>query len=286
MNILAKYIHGSKDSLDVDTCFIVDQLPPDTVCKRFCELHTVGDENPNIAEIKNGVLSAVYKGTIDEFNNSLRATYALHEQTHPMLLKMDLERDIFLKVIRVIRCILSYFSRTPLRVEIKKALRSQSLEEKLSVLKLIDLTQPVDFSSKANTPEDAYKVIAFQLGQVLALMWDGTELYTKSDVRNTFPSLTRYINREKMDFEFEASHSFKEETCLTVAEYEAYLGKIHRALTTRTQHTLQDHLMFFRYLMKYLVLEAFIIEESTGIYIYTDNVQVATYDLLKEIRLT
>ncbi len=285
MRILARYVHGSGDSLDLDTCYLVDQLPSDQACKEFCEAHSDNNENANMAEMKDGVLSAVYKGTIDEFNNSLRATYALHQQSDPMLLTRDLKRDEFLKIVRVIRCILSYFSRTHLRADIKKALRSSSLQEKLDVLKMIDLTQPVNFENKADSPEDAYKAIAFQLGQVLGLVCSKIELYTKSDISNFYPALKKYLYREKFDFEWESQHVFSIPNSPHKVDQYRNVCAYHTQLE-RDNHSLQSFLNVFIQFLTFM-LDKNIRYIADGIYTYKVFIltreSIITYSLKRNI---
>lgn len=198
MKHLARYIHGSQDSLDLDTLYLVDQLPSDIECKTFTANLTALAENANIAsfDFASKTLKEVYKGTVDELNNSLMATYPLHSQSDILLIESRLERHVSLKLLRVIRCILSYFSRTELRTDIKQALRSPYLTEKLSVLEHIDLTKKIDFGNKTDSNESAYKTIAFQLAQIMGL-FKGIEIYTKHDVVMYYPMLYNAIYRVK-----------------------------------------------------------------------------------------
>ena len=96
-------------------------------------------------------------------------------------------------MVRTIRGILSYFSRTELRIDIKKALRSNDALEKLEVLEQCHLSLDTDF--KKTTHIEVFKFFAFQMGQTLALM-DGVELFTKSSVAEHYPELSPYLYRE------------------------------------------------------------------------------------------
>ena len=65
MEIIAKYIHGSEDSTDVDTYYIVDAVPSFKESKKFCD--SIKDENANILELdETGIICKCYKGTPDE----------------------------------------------------------------------------------------------------------------------------------------------------------------------------------------------------------------------------
>ena len=126
------YIHGSKDSTDIDIIYVFDYLPSTVECKKFCD--GKGNKNGNIIVINDGIVTASYKGSVDEVNNSLFSTYSLHEQEYPLLITRKIKRDVILKDIRVIRKILSTFTRTQYRTEVKKALRG-SWKDKINLLK-------------------------------------------------------------------------------------------------------------------------------------------------------
>jgi len=169
MEIIAKYIHGSEDSLDIDTYYIVDKVPSFQESKEFCD--SIKDENANLLELDNeGHVCACYKGTIDECNNSLFTTYNLHEQSYPLLIKSMVERDKWLKSLRAVRIILSHLSRTQYRKDVKAALKG-SMYERIQLLKSIDLNA-IDFDSLEHNQsgKDVMKIIAFQAGQTLGLL--------------------------------------------------------------------------------------------------------------------
>jgi hypothetical protein len=187
-----KYIHGSEDSLDVDVFYVFDKLPTFRECQEFC---SDKEENRNIIVVKNGVVIDCYKGTIDEINNGLIDTYQLHKQDYNNIVIARVERDVLIKAIRVVRCLLSHCSRTQYRTEVKTALRSPSWKVKLNTLKSIKFDEIEDYG-KSGTKEDVYKVFAFQLGQVLGL-FDGYEFYTKSSIANKHELLKKYLYREK-----------------------------------------------------------------------------------------
>ena len=178
------YIHGSEDSLDVDVFFVVDNLHSLTndEQKKLCvDLSTAHGptSNGNLITIKDGYVSNVYKGTVDEVNNSLLATYHLHHQSFPLPIKGKVERDYALKGLRTLRGVLSHCSRTQYRTVIKEALRSEDLASRIKALDAIQFAQISDFSK---TPAvEVYKFMAFQLAQSLALLRDGIEIYTKKE---------------------------------------------------------------------------------------------------------
>ena len=107
-------------------------------------------------------------------------------------------RDIDEKILRVARFIITFYSRTQLRPQIKSALRGD-LKEKLEVLKKIDFVKMVDFPGKKERLEDIYKVLAFQFGQVFSLI-DGHEedSYTKNGIIKNYMELSNLLKRGKV----------------------------------------------------------------------------------------
>lgn len=187
-----RYVHGSEDSVDIDVMYVFDQLPDVTTCKSICD--GKGNENGNIIVVNDGIVVAAFKGSVDEVNNALFYTYQLHEQDYPLIIEHPVERDVILKDIKVIRKILSSFSRTQFRGDIKEALRG-NWETKLLVLKNLEY-EKIDFSIiPKTTTKDLMKTLAFQIGQALALH-QGIELYTKRAIAEYYPELKDYLYRE------------------------------------------------------------------------------------------
>lgn len=189
---MIKYIHGSEDSLDVDVLYVFNEMPSFKECQNFC---SDKKENRNIIIVNNGKVENCFKGTPDEINNGLIETYSLHSQKYENILKSKVERDILIKLIRVVRCLLSHCSRTVYRDEVKESLRSSNWIKKINTLKLIQFDQIEDFG-KAGSKEDVYKIFAFQLGQALGLL-SGKEFYTKSSISREYEKLRKYLYREK-----------------------------------------------------------------------------------------
>lgn len=187
------YIHGSEDSTDRDIIYVFERIPSFQECKSFCDGQ--GANNGNIVVIKDGVIASAYKGSIDEVNNGLFHTYKLHKQEFPLLIERTVERDVILKDIKVIRKILSTFTRTQFRVTVKEALRG-SWDMKVSLLKNLDYFA-IDFDNvQKSTKADLLKSFAFQLGQAMALH-EGVELYTKREIGSYFPELNDYLQRKE-----------------------------------------------------------------------------------------
>lgn len=186
-----RYVHGSEDSTDLDVHYVVDALPSFTECKTFCSQDPL--ENRNLVVINDGIVTDCYKGTPDEINNGLLVTYFLHEQEHPLLVNRVVPRDVLIKCVRAVRCVLSHYSRTSQRTLVKTALRSESWDVKLEALSQIDYQGIYDF--KKDNRENVFKIFSFQIGQTLGLL-NNTELFTKSQISNEFPLLKPYLQRE------------------------------------------------------------------------------------------
>lgn len=194
---------GSADSLDIDCMVFVSQLPETTMeCAKLCmkndaELSRLFPDkkvNSNLGVVAHGFLVEVFKGAIDETNNSMFRTFSLHKQLFENQITKLVERNVELKLHRASRIILSYLSRTNKREQIKWALNG-NIHDKIEVLQKLSLTE-LDFSSIKikNSQEDIYKIIAFQIGQSLALL-EGKEIYTKQELTEEFPKLSPYMNR-------------------------------------------------------------------------------------------
>ena len=196
MKILAKYIHGSHDSTDIDVHYVVEEQPSFQEAKAFCDEDKT--ENRNVITIRNGIVTDCYKGTPDEINNALIDTYDHHKQEFPLLIEYRVKRDKQLKYIRATRVILSFLSRSQYRPAVKQALVT-SWTGRLNILASLQLTD-IDFTTlNKNLKEvDILKVIAFQIGQTVGLL-DGFELYTKMDISAVYEELKPYLYRETTD---------------------------------------------------------------------------------------
>lgn len=186
--------HGSENSLDRDAYVIIPSPMSNQDSKELCQQYPA--LNANLVCVNNGQVSWCYKGTTDECNNSILATYKLHDQLYKNPVTKPMERDYATKFLRTIRGLLSYNSRTNHRSNVKPALKTDNLFEKIDVLKNIDLRAINDFGKK-DTNINAYKFFAFQLGQARALLEDNVEFFTKNKVANYYPKLSPYIERKE-----------------------------------------------------------------------------------------
>lgn len=191
MDILARYVHGSPDSRDLDVVYIVDEMPPLGECPAFCSADPM--ENRNLAVIRDGVIVECFKGFPDEVNNALRATYALHEQHDPLLIRRSVDRDLPVKCLSVLRKLLMELRHTSFRPAARAALKG-NYTERLALARKADLRR-LEWQIPQEEQTERRKAMAFQIGQALALR-AGTELYTKQAISDYMPALRPYLCRQ------------------------------------------------------------------------------------------
>jgi hypothetical protein len=196
-------IFGSETSIDCDVMVIVNKKLTPHESHQLCtvykqKLHDIStkDINVNLAVIKDSVIEWVFKGTPDECNNSIYDTYGLHKQAqkYPCIVGKRMQRNVNLKIVRALRVILTFLTRTVLRKECKEALRINTVNARLAALEQVDF-------SKLDVPDvvNSYKTIAFQIGQTMALI-NGIEVYSKTDVGKLYANLVDFLARkEKTD---------------------------------------------------------------------------------------
>lgn len=199
-------VFGSGSSVDLDCMVFLegyDTIPSNKessdLCQKYSEMIAIytGTDKPvntNIAILRDGIVAECYKGTPDEVNNSLCLTYQLHKQYYPLQLDRLSKRDVELKILRTLRVILSFLSRSEHRKIVKKALKAD-VYAKIGTLAKIDLSKVERHDVKVSM-EDYHKVIAFQLGQTIALLRD-IELYTKEGIGGYFPELKKMLDRKE-----------------------------------------------------------------------------------------
>ncbi len=201
------YIFGSENSQDYDVIVSVDSIPQNidaahNICKywndKLSKILTDKPLNCNLGIFTNGTLVDCFKGTVDELINCIYYTYQNHKQYYPNPITNPIVRDIDEKILRVSRFLITFYSRTNLRPQIKAALRGD-LKLKLNILRQIDFIKMTDFPGKKEKVEDIYKVIAFQFGQVFSLIDNHeSDSYTKNGIIKNYPDLSNVINRSSI----------------------------------------------------------------------------------------
>lgn len=198
-------VFGSFDSEDTDILVVVDE-PIESIqqCRELCDTYLPLDAN--LATVNNGELTWVFKGTIDEVNNSVLETYYDLNQLYSCPVNTRKFRDKQLKVKRCVRGLLSMCSRTQHREQIKLALKYGSLHEQLKILELISFKDIVENSKdrensfpKKKSNKEVFKFIAFQLAQTIMLLIKDIEIFTKQEACEYFEDLRYFIYREDTD---------------------------------------------------------------------------------------
>lgn len=205
-------IFGSKSSIDLDVMVFVDEITIKPNLSHELEIEfnkqiklitgTDKEVNSNLCVINNdGIIIDVFKGSIDEVNNSMYYTYDNHIniQHYPNQIKSLLKRDVELKILRTLRVLLSLISRTEYRTIVKSSL-TKNYADKIKTLKFCDISglNIDNYLNKNVRFEDFIKVYAFQLGQTMGLI-EGLELYTKNDIIKYNQLLKPFIYRNVKD---------------------------------------------------------------------------------------
>lgn len=191
MDIIARYVHGSEDSTDLDVIYIIDQIPEMTEWPLFCNADP--NENRNIATIENGVVAWSFKGFKDEVNNALLATYPLHPQEYGLLVQRSVPRDIPLKLLSVHRKAVMELRHTTLRRAARSALKN-GFDAREEILRTTDF-RCLEWTVTEQEQIERRKTLALQFGQAIAL-YEGAELFTKNEIAEYLPSLRPYLYRE------------------------------------------------------------------------------------------
>ncbi|CAF1038760.1 unnamed protein product [Didymodactylos carnosus] len=207
------HVFGSENSLDTDVVILLEdyQKPVKFIdCQKLCsklkyELEDLNyfdrEPNVNLAVVSDeGTVKWVLKGISDETNNAVYQTYHFHKQYYPLMIKQNVQRNVESKILRAVRAILSQLSKSEKRHNIKNALKINQLCVRLEILRTL-VFETLNF--KTNNEKiltDTVKLIAFQLGQTMALI-QHKELYTKNDVIRFDCRLRPYLMREKCGLE-------------------------------------------------------------------------------------
>lgn len=218
------YVFGSQSSQDLDILVLVEKIG--TIQENKIKVTELQEElksisskavNVNLGIEENGVLVQVFKGTLDEVNNSVMDTYSLHPQMHSLSITQRMKRDVSEKVLRSVRIVLSNLSRTHYRKLVKTALQGD-VKSRIEALKNIDLRSVTTHDKYPIL--DVHKTLAFQMGQAVGLIV-GCELYTKEDIAKVYPHLGAALRREtSLNEELEA---FKRHF---IEQVEAYYPKL------------------------------------------------------------
>lgn len=213
MNILRVNRFGSEDSTDIDLMCEVDHLESTESCRKFaleCEpifraKHSFKEElDINFCTTKLNaeglrIVDQVYKGTADEVNNMLEATWGLHSQLDEVIVQDVVERDINLKIARALRICIAHLTRTQYRVMLKGALKDGSYQAKFDALQSVDFKFIGDLGKNNTNLIEYRKTVAFQFAQVFGLIYN-REVFTKRNAEYELCDLdaTKMLRRESI----------------------------------------------------------------------------------------
>jgi len=203
-------VFGSQDSVDVNVIVFLDSLPNKDESKKLCDFYKLAIKRTyfnilsykldrvidiNLGVLKKGILIDVFKGSVDEINNSLFYTYNYHKNLQLYIQQIDkpIKRDIHNKMLRSSRIILSLLSRTNYNILVKEVLKT-NLKAQVNLIQKIDLSKIQDFGIKNQTNKDVLKTITFQMCQTIALS-SGFDIYSKSSISVMFPTVKKFIYR-------------------------------------------------------------------------------------------
>ena len=201
------YFYGSADSIDKDVLIEIPSFElPEIQEDRKILCHKIKTEynldwNINLFCVENGIVSnTIYPKTwVDSVNNSLYNTYSLHEQVYTLPIDRCVNRNKLLALYKTIRTVLAMTTKTHYRKSVKPYMNGRhEFKFKLDVIKTIDFTTISDFEQPNMKNEDAWKVIAFYIGQNISLIRDGIEIYTKGDLVSNHPELEPFIYRKNI----------------------------------------------------------------------------------------
>ncbi|MFN8671451.1 MAG: hypothetical protein U0457_05110 [Candidatus Sericytochromatia bacterium] len=203
------YFYGSEDSTDVDVLIKIEknemplqQEERKIFVKKLEEKYELFDWNINLIVVENGIISdTIYpKAWIDSLNNAFYHTYNFHKQIYNCPIDKTVKRHKFLAIYKTIRTILTSCTRTHYRNDIKPILKGlHDFNKKIELLPKIDFTSIKDFNQDNTKNIDIWKIIAFYLGQNIALIRDNKEIYTKKELVKSFPELYDFIYRKDND---------------------------------------------------------------------------------------
>jgi hypothetical protein len=156
--------------------------------------------NLNLCTLDNSngksIINWVYKGSIDECNNCLFLSYNNHKniQIAPLFVTSLVSRRLDIKIIRSLRMILSWITRTNMRSSVKSALKTNTVSSRLKVLGSIQFENLIFTNNTNDDIKDIYKNIAFQLAQTITLL-NNDEIFSKEEAYLRFPQLTVFLKR-------------------------------------------------------------------------------------------
>lgn len=215
-------IFGSKKSTDIDVIVLFKRSEYPTTLnesrkraeeyKQLLHQYHFSDVDKDLLDVNLGLLENnhlvhVMKGNADETNNSIFFTRQYHEQkcTEEIVLE-KVDRNVEIKMRRVVRYlynILNSIQEREKKIEGRILLR-QTNKDGCDFQLFLKILRQLNFCQLLpNAPENKrikclkhLKGCAFQIGQLLSL-YEGVELYQKSEISEKYPSLKPFLNRNE-----------------------------------------------------------------------------------------
>ena len=222
LDITGIYRYGSNDSDDIDVFISLNRIPDfndDDDSAMMDEIHETIDYTLKYSgTFTNSGKSIDYSfihisdaGVVDwceyddlaECNNALFYTFAHHPYNNNVLygrnpIKKKLEQNVSFKIVKVVRTLLTFLSRTEYRKDVKHLLKHGTFKERLEfVLQVVSkngLSNINSFEKKLDDVE-IVKDIAFMFIQLYGLVHE-VDVFCKRDACLRFPDLMPYIYKD------------------------------------------------------------------------------------------
>jgi len=221
IDITGVYRYGSNDSDDVDIFIALSRVPDytdDTDVYFIEEIHqavsdllksgVIAESNRKIEYSlihvsKDGAVDWCEYDDLEECNNALFHTFSHHAYNNSVMggvnpVKKKLRQNVSYKIVKVVRSLLTYLSRTEHRTDVKYLLKNGTFGERLEfVLKFLSnqgLSELESFNKNLSDVEIT-KDIAFMFIQLYSLIHD-VDVFTKRDAVLRYPDMMKYIYKE------------------------------------------------------------------------------------------
>jgi len=222
LDITGIYRYGSNDSDDIDVFIGLNRVPDlddeddrimmeeihETIdyTLRYSGQFTNSDKKVEYSFIHispEGVVDWCEYDDLEECNNALYYTFNHHAYNNNVLygknpIKSKLEQNVSFKIVKVVRTLLTFLSRTSYREEVKYLLKQGTFKERLEfLLKVVSENgiSSIDTFNKKLPDVEIVKDIAFMFIQLYGLVHD-VDVFCKRDAALRFPDMSRYIYKD------------------------------------------------------------------------------------------
>lgn len=238
VEIVGAYLYGSNDSKDFDIFVQVSRIPNDEdqedledikegvieglrrSIPRLKGSRNIDAKNMDIdlsfihVDEDSKVMDWCEYDNLAEANNCLLTTFSHHRFNTRAYdeapVHKQLTQNVSLKLVKNLRTILTFLSRTQYRDEVKRLLKYGTFAERIEFIAEFvssNKLQSVDSFNKNLSDQEITKDLAFCFIQLHALI-QGFEVFTKRDACMNYPDLAKYILRTDGSEQLEALESF------------------------------------------------------------------------------